>query len=315
MTSTKSRCRFARTLPIRGTIPTRSRSLRTTGRSYLRATIRPRRSLPLRPLTPSLSISRESSRLFCFLLTLLSVCASTCASVLRHLWYKNMKFSTHSLLILFRSILRPPQADRLDNSTALSLPGRPFLISTRFGLSPAYPTPAYTPLEIRPSRSTPMNTKTTNWRTTVFANATSLLFAAVFFRACGIDASSASVYSTPAHWAASRDPVANANNYQRGPGHNRPTPIAGGLAQPDAITAVTYAFTSTTGIPLEDMSSGTTTMVAPNQQAVASPLFDIGFDFWFDGVRQTRFSANAAGLMKLGTTVVTRLNGMTLLQL
>ena len=78
-------------------------------------------------------------------------------------------------------------------------------------------------------------------------------------------------------------------------------PIA---ASPDAITAATYTFTSTTGEALENMSTGTTTMVAFDQDDTASPLFDMGFDFWFDGVRQNRFSANANGLMRLGSTVV-----------
>src|SRR5437867_9094664 len=52
---------------------------------------------------------------------------------------------------------------------------------------------------------------------------------------------------------------------------------------PNAITTSTYPFTSSAGASLEDMSSGTTTMIAPNTDDGASPLFDIGFEVWFDG--------------------------------
>ncbi|HEX3281731.1 MAG TPA: fibronectin type III domain-containing protein, partial [Pyrinomonadaceae bacterium] len=74
---------------------------------------------------------------------------------------------------------------------------------------------------------------------------------------------------------------------------------------PEAVTGVTYPFTSSSGVALEDMSSGTTQLVAANQEDTASSVNNIGFDFWFDGVRQTQFSVNANGLLKLGSSAVT----------
>ena len=60
-------------------------------------------------------------------------------------------------------------------------------------------------------------------------------------------------------------------------------------ATPDLITAGTYPFTSAAGVALEDMSSGTTQLVAPSVDDTASPVTNIGFDFWYDGVRATQF--------------------------
>ncbi|HEY6118668.1 MAG TPA: fibronectin type III domain-containing protein [Pyrinomonadaceae bacterium] len=69
---------------------------------------------------------------------------------------------------------------------------------------------------------------------------------------------------------------------------------------PDLITAGTYAFTSSSAVALEDMSSGTTQLVAANLDDTASGVNNIGFEFWFDGVRFTQFSCNANGLCRLG---------------
>jgi Peptidase family C25 len=74
---------------------------------------------------------------------------------------------------------------------------------------------------------------------------------------------------------------------------------------PNAINAGTYAFTSSSGAVLEDMSSGTTMLLTPDLDDAASSIAPIGFDFWFDGTRQTQFSVNANGLMKLSSTPVT----------
>jgi hypothetical protein len=71
------------------------------------------------------------------------------------------------------------------------------------------------------------------------------------------------------------------------------------------ISATTYAFTSSAGNVLEDMSSGTTMLLTPDLDDAASTVAPVGFDFWFDGARQTVFSVNANGLMKLGQTPVT----------
>ena len=72
----------------------------------------------------------------------------------------------------------------------------------------------------------------------------------------------------------------------------------------DLVTAATYAFTSSTGVALEDMSSGTATLVAANLDDNASVVTNIGFEFWYDGVRFTQFSVNANGLCRLGATAV-----------
>jgi hypothetical protein len=73
---------------------------------------------------------------------------------------------------------------------------------------------------------------------------------------------------------------------------------------PELITGVTYPFTSASGVVLEDMSSGTTQLVGAGQDDTASAVTNIGFDFWYDGVRATQFSVNANGLIRLGGTVV-----------
>jgi hypothetical protein len=74
---------------------------------------------------------------------------------------------------------------------------------------------------------------------------------------------------------------------------------------PDAITAATYIFSSAAGVALEDMTTGTTQLVAAGSDDGASPVTSIGFDFWYDGVRFTQFSCNANGLCRLGATQVT----------
>jgi CSLREA domain-containing protein len=70
---------------------------------------------------------------------------------------------------------------------------------------------------------------------------------------------------------------------------------------PEALTAGTYAFTATAGVPLEDMSSGTTTIsLSDPDDGSPAALSDIGFDFWYDGVRFTQFGVNANGFARLG---------------
>ena len=75
-------------------------------------------------------------------------------------------------------------------------------------------------------------------------------------------------------------------------------------ASAQALSASTYPFVATTSVPLEDMSSGTTTLVGPNQDSGVSSLASIGFDLWFVGTRYTQFSANSNGLLRLGGTVI-----------
>ncbi|MEO6324171.1 MAG: hypothetical protein ABIT01_07645, partial [Thermoanaerobaculia bacterium] len=71
------------------------------------------------------------------------------------------------------------------------------------------------------------------------------------------------------------------------------------------ITATSYPFTTAAGVALEDMSSGTTQLVAANLDDTASVVTAIPFDFFYDGVRFTQFSVNANGLAVLGPVAVT----------
>lgn len=71
----------------------------------------------------------------------------------------------------------------------------------------------------------------------------------------------------------------------------------------ELISGSTYGFAATTAA-MEDMSSGTTTLVAASQDDTASAVTSIGFEVWMDGVRYTQFSANANGLMGLGAVAV-----------
>ncbi len=74
---------------------------------------------------------------------------------------------------------------------------------------------------------------------------------------------------------------------------------------PDApAVASNYTFATGTVGSLTDMSSGTTQLVAANLDDTASAVTAIGFDFYFQGVRQSQFSANSNGLIRLGATAV-----------
>jgi hypothetical protein len=74
------------------------------------------------------------------------------------------------------------------------------------------------------------------------------------------------------------------------------------------INATTYAFTSSAGNVLEDMSSGTTLLIVADGDDTNSTVAPIGFDFWFDGIRQNNFSANANGIMRLSATAISGTN-------
>jgi hypothetical protein len=80
---------------------------------------------------------------------------------------------------------------------------------------------------------------------------------------------------------------------------NREKNVLGGDLS-ELITATTYPMTLP-GAVLEDMSTGTTTLIAAGSDDGNSVTVNIGFEFWFDGVRATQFGANANGFMKLGT--------------
>lgn len=79
-------------------------------------------------------------------------------------------------------------------------------------------------------------------------------------------------------------------------------PIAKALMD-GLITVTTYPMTVGTDT-LVDMSSGTTQIVGPGVDDTASAVTDIGFEFFYDGVRHTQFSVNANGLARLGNAAV-----------
>ncbi len=54
-----------------------------------------------------------------------------------------------------------------------------------------------------------------------------------------------------------------------------------------------------------DMSTGTTTAIAASTNSAANSLTNIGFDFWFMGVRHTQFNVTSHGLLGLTTAVNT----------
>ncbi len=69
------------------------------------------------------------------------------------------------------------------------------------------------------------------------------------------------------------------------------------------INSTTYPFTASSGAVLEDMTSGTTQAVGSGNDDGSSGLVNIGFDYWFNGVRYTQLDINANGIVRLGTTM------------
>ncbi|MBL8299996.1 MAG: hypothetical protein JNN30_16780 [Rhodanobacteraceae bacterium] len=69
--------------------------------------------------------------------------------------------------------------------------------------------------------------------------------------------------------------------------------------------AAAYAFATTTTGSLTDMSTGTTNLLAANIDDTASPLTNIGFDFYFQGARFSQFSINENGVLRLGAAAQT----------
>ena len=80
-----------------------------------------------------------------------------------------------------------------------------------------------------------------------------------------------------------------------------------------AQSTVNYAFTTNTNGSLAqdvnantvDMTTGTTQLIGPNVNSTASGLTNIGFDFWFMGVRHTTFNVSSHGLLGLTTAITT----------
>ncbi|MEP6851014.1 MAG: G8 domain-containing protein [Acidobacteriota bacterium] len=73
---------------------------------------------------------------------------------------------------------------------------------------------------------------------------------------------------------------------------------------PEVASTNNYVFTTGQIGSLTDMSSGTTQLVASNQDDTASIVNNLGFDFFFQGVRFSQFSANSNGLIRLGGAAV-----------
>lgn len=63
-----------------------------------------------------------------------------------------------------------------------------------------------------------------------------------------------------------------------------------------------YAFTSSTSGSLEDLSSGSTSLLTGNHDDVSTSVAPIGFSFIFMGIPYTHFSANSNGQLQLHTS-------------
>src|ERR1044071_10211655 len=62
-----------------------------------------------------------------------------------------------------------------------------------------------------------------------------------------------------------------------------------------ATSASNYTFSTATNASLTDMSSGTTQLIGPDVDDFATPLTNIGFDFFFDATQYSQFSVNDNG--------------------
>jgi hypothetical protein len=117
---------------------------------------------------------------------------------------------------------------------------------------------------------------------------------------------------------ASSTAVESVGQYVAGPGGNDAAAKAraaeatkSDASQPAAMSpnapqvAGNYTFTTATNASLTDMSVGTTQLLGANIDDTASPLTNIGFDFYFQGVRFTQFGINDNGVVRLGATAQT----------
>ena len=68
------------------------------------------------------------------------------------------------------------------------------------------------------------------------------------------------------------------------------------------ISSTTYPLESSTGASLTSFTS-LGTLVGSGNDDTNSSLINIGFDFWFNGLRYTQFGVNSNGHLKLGSTV------------
>src|ERR1051325_400775 len=76
--------------------------------------------------------------------------------------------------------------------------------------------------------------------------------------------------------------------------------VAGSAPLRAQANAANYTFSTTTTGSLTNMSSGTTTLLNANVDDTASPVTQLGFDFFYMGVRQAQFSINENGVVRLG---------------
>lgn len=74
------------------------------------------------------------------------------------------------------------------------------------------------------------------------------------------------------------------------------------LPTPDVVG--NYGFVTTTSGSLTDMSSGTTTLVGPDEDDTSSAVTPIGFEFFFQNARQTEFSVSSNGGLRLGNAAI-----------
>ena len=72
------------------------------------------------------------------------------------------------------------------------------------------------------------------------------------------------------------------------------------VASAQIISATTYPVSSTTGTSLVSYTSLGTLMGTGNDDQ-NSALANIGFDFWFNGTRYTKFGVSTNGYLKLGS--------------
>ncbi|MBL8183048.1 MAG: hypothetical protein JNL64_15725 [Blastocatellia bacterium] len=91
----------------------------------------------------------------------------------------------------------------------------------------------------------------------------------------------------------------------RSPGDEKVKPKDAEFITNDIADSNSYTFATTTTGSLTDMSSGTTQLLGSNIDDTASPLTNIGFDFFYMGARFTQFSINDNGVLRLGATAQT----------
>lgn len=75
-----------------------------------------------------------------------------------------------------------------------------------------------------------------------------------------------------------------------------------GKAIGQTISSSTYPLASSAGVGLKSYTS-LGTLISSGNDDTNSALTNIGFDFWFNGVRYTQFGVNTNGHLKLGSAI------------